>query len=43
VTVYDGATHDFDDPGKQRQSIAANRQARDDAMGRAAALLDGVP
>jgi carboxymethylenebutenolidase len=43
VIVYDGATHDFDDPGKQRQSIAANRQAKEDAIGRAATLLDGVP
>ena len=42
VTVYDGATHNFDDPGRQRQSIDANRVAKDDAMARAAALLDGI-
>ena len=43
VTTYAGATHDFDDPGNARQSVAANRAARDDAMARAAALLDGLP
>jgi carboxymethylenebutenolidase len=32
---YEGATHAFDDPGKRRQSIAANRGARADAMLRA--------
>jgi len=42
VTTYPGATHDFDDPGKARQSDAANRDAKADAMARAAALLDGV-
>lgn len=34
VTVYPGATHDFDDPGQARQAIAANRQARADARAR---------
>ena len=43
VTVFDGATHDFDDPGTARQSVAANRAAKDDAMARAAALLDALP
>ena len=42
VTTYPGATHDFDDPGKARQSDAANRDAKADAMTRAATLLDGV-
>jgi len=42
VTTYPGATHDFDDPGPERQSVAANRAARADAMARAAGLLDGV-
>jgi carboxymethylenebutenolidase len=42
VTTYPGATHDFDDPGKARQSDAANRDAKADAMARAAALLAGV-
>jgi carboxymethylenebutenolidase len=32
---YEGATHAFDDPGKRRQSIAANRDARADSMSRA--------
>jgi len=43
VTVYPGATHDFDDPGAARQAVAGNRAARDDATSRAAALLAGVP
>ena len=42
VTTYPGATHDFDDPGAARQAIAGNRAAKDDAMARAAVLLDGV-
>ncbi|MCK9685576.1 dienelactone hydrolase family protein [Scleromatobacter humisilvae] len=42
VTTYAGATHDFDDPGKARQAVAGNRAAKDDAMTRAAALLDAV-
>lgn len=32
---YEGATHSFDDPGKRRQSVAANRDARSDSMLRA--------
>jgi carboxymethylenebutenolidase len=32
---YEGATHSFDDPGKRRQSVPANRDARSDAMNRA--------
>jgi carboxymethylenebutenolidase len=43
VTVYPGATHDFDDPGMARQAVAGNRAAREDAMNRAAALLAGLP
>ena len=42
VTTYPGAMHDFDDPGKARQSDAANRDAKADALARAATLLDGV-
>jgi carboxymethylenebutenolidase len=42
VTTYPGATHDFDDPGKARQAVAGNRSAKDDAMARAAALLDAA-
>lgn len=36
---YPGATHSFDDPGKSRQSVAANRSARSDAMRRAEAFF----
>ena len=43
VTVYPGATHDFDDPGATRQAVAGNRAAKDDAMTRAAALFDALP
>jgi carboxymethylenebutenolidase len=32
---YEGATHSFDDPGKRRQSLEANRSARSDSMQRA--------
>lgn len=39
---YDGATHDFDDPGHQHQALDANRTAKDDVMQRAAGLLDGI-
>jgi carboxymethylenebutenolidase len=33
---YEGATHAFDDPGRRRQAVEANRAARSDAMERAA-------
>ena len=33
---YDGATHDFDDPGRKRQAVPANQTAREDALKRAA-------
>jgi carboxymethylenebutenolidase len=36
---YAGATHDFDDPGKSRQSLPANPHAREDALRRAAEIL----
>ena len=42
VTVYPGATHDFDDPGAARQAVAGNRMAKDDAMTRAATLFDAL-
>jgi dienelactone hydrolase len=32
---YEGATHDFDDPGHKRQSVQANAEARQDAIWRA--------
>ena len=31
ITLYPGATHGFDDPGRARQNIPANRSAKDDA------------
>ena len=43
VTVYPGATHDFDDPGAARQAVAGNRAAKEDAMSRAAGLLEALP
>jgi len=42
ITEYEGATHDFDDPGRNRQDIAANRSAKDDALKRAANLLGAL-
>jgi carboxymethylenebutenolidase len=43
VTLYPGATHDFDDPGRPRQAIPANRQARADALARLGPWADQVP
>jgi carboxymethylenebutenolidase len=37
--LYAGATHDFDDPGRKRQSVAANRKATADSMRRAEAFF----
>ena len=42
VTLYQGATHDFDDPGERRQSVPGNQAAKADAMARAAAVVDGA-
>jgi len=42
VTLYAGATHDFDDPGDKRQAVPANVSAKADAMARAAAVVEGV-
>jgi carboxymethylenebutenolidase len=39
VVDYAGATHDFDDPGEARQSVEANRTAREDVLRRAAGLF----
>jgi carboxymethylenebutenolidase len=39
ITVYDGATHGFDAPSRKRQGIAANAQAREDAVARALAFF----
>jgi dienelactone hydrolase len=35
LTLYPGATHDFDDPGRTRQGVEANASAKADAMARA--------
>ncbi|WOH63200.1 dienelactone hydrolase family protein [Bradyrhizobium sp. BWA-3-5] len=40
VILYPGATHGFDDPGRQRQSIPGNRSALQDAMKRAIAFVE---
>lgn len=32
IKLYEGATHDFDDPGAQRQQLPANAAARKDAI-----------
>jgi dienelactone hydrolase len=40
ITVYPQATHDFDDPGKKRQGVAANVAALADATTTAAAFMD---
>ena len=40
VTLYPGATHDFDDPGAKRQSVPANVAAKDDAMHKAIAWVE---
>ena len=40
ITVYPGATHDFDDPGRKRSSVAANAAAKDDAVPKTLQFLD---
>jgi carboxymethylenebutenolidase len=42
VAFYPGATHDFDDPGQKRQSVAGNVAAKADAMAKAAALIEST-
>jgi len=39
LSTMPGATHDFDDPGEKRQSIEANRIAREDVLRRASGLF----
>lgn len=39
ITLYPGATHDFDDPGPRRQKVDANRAAKADALPRAQAFF----
>jgi dienelactone hydrolase len=42
ITTYAGATHDFDDPGKDRRDVPANAAAIKDAMPRAIAFFSSV-
>ncbi len=42
LTIYPGATHDFDDPGEARQKVPANRAAKKDAMARAITIVQGM-
>ena len=42
ITIYPGATHDFDDPGETRQSVEANAAAKSDAIPRAVEFFAGV-
>ena len=42
VTLYQGATHDFDDPGEKRQSVPANAAAKEDAMRKAIAVVEAA-
>jgi dienelactone hydrolase len=39
VTTYNGATHDFDDPGRTRQAVPANVLAKDDSMARSMQIV----
>ena len=39
ISVYPGATHDFDDPGKKRASVDANAEAVSDAVPKALRFL----
>jgi carboxymethylenebutenolidase len=41
VTLYPGATHGFDDPGRKRQDVPANAAAFADAKARTLAFLGG--
>jgi dienelactone hydrolase len=40
IINYEDATHDFDDPGKSRQSVPANVEAKTDAMARALQIIN---
>jgi len=42
LTLYPGATHDFDDPGPERRGNPANVAATSDVMPRAAAFFAGI-
>ena len=42
ITIYPGATHDFDDPGRKRQGVDANVQASADAVPKTLAFIKGL-
>jgi carboxymethylenebutenolidase len=42
LVSYQGATHDFDDPGTRRQRVPANQYARTDSIQRAEAFFERV-
>jgi carboxymethylenebutenolidase len=42
LTLYPGATHDFDDPGSERRDNPANVAATTDVIPRAAAFFAGI-
>jgi len=42
LTIYPGATHDFDDPSNHRQDTDANVTAKADATDKATAFFDGI-
>jgi carboxymethylenebutenolidase len=39
IVLYPDATHNFDNPGKERQKLEANRKAKDDSIARARRFL----
>jgi carboxymethylenebutenolidase len=42
LTIYPGATHDFDDPGETRQQVPGNEAAKAEAMVKAAAFVEAL-
>jgi carboxymethylenebutenolidase len=42
VTLYQGATHDFDDPGRKRQSVPGNQAAREDVLQKAISIVEAI-
>jgi len=42
IVIYEGAEHNFDDPGRAKQAGEANRRATADARVRAARLFEAA-
>ena len=42
LVSYEGATHDFDDPGARRQRVPANQYARTDSIQRSEAFFERI-